>query len=194
LRAIETGEVDRVGGSEVVQVDVRVVAATHRDLKTAIEAGTFRQDLYFRLDAVPLKVPALRERRGDIALLARHFLERSCAAEGKSLKTLDDDAIALLEDYRWPGNVRELRNLMERAAILVDAARVRGEDLLPWLDAAPTTNEAAGLRGEIERRETEAIRRALADARDNVTQAARALGIDRTNLHRKMRKYGIEKS
>ena len=192
LRAIETGEVDRVGGGDVVRVDVRVIAATNKDLRAAIEQGDFRQDLYFRLDAVPLKVPALRERRGDIATLARHFLARSCEAEGKPPKTLGPEAIALLEEYRWPGNVRELRNLMERAAILVDGLEVRAEDVAPWLDAAPATSESAGLRGEIERRETDAIKRSLADADGNVTQAARALGIDRTNLHRKMRKYGIE--
>ncbi|MFI5371200.1 MAG: sigma-54-dependent transcriptional regulator [Candidatus Eisenbacteria bacterium] len=191
LRAIETGEVDRVGGGEVVIVDVRVIAATHKDLRAAIETGEFRQDLYFRLDAVPLRVPALRERRGDIVPLARHFLAASCAAEGRPSKTLSTEAEALLEDYRWPGNVRELRNLMERAAILVDAAEVAAGDVLPWLDAAPQTLEVSGLRGEIERREADAIRRALEEAKGNVTQAARSLGIDRTNLHRKMRKYGL---
>jgi two-component system nitrogen regulation response regulator NtrX len=191
LRAIETGEVDRVGGGEVVKVDVRVIAATNRDLRAAIEAGEFRQDLYFRLDAIPLRVPALRERRGDILPLARHFLAASCAAEGRASKTLAPDVTPLLEDYRWPGNVRELRNLMERAAILVDRSEVAAADLLPWLDAETPAPESAGLRGEMERREAETIRRALEEARGNVTQAARALGIDRTNLHRKMRKYDL---
>ena len=191
LRAIETGEVDRVGGNETITVDVRVLAATNKDLRAAIERGEFRQDLFFRLQAVPLHVPALRERRSDIGLLARHFLERSCAAEGKPAKRLSDPALALLENYRWPGNVRELRNLMERTAVLVDATEVEAEDLAAWLDSEPLSAEGAGLRGEIERREADAIQRALAAAGGNVTQAARGLGIDRTNLHRKMRKYGI---
>jgi transcriptional regulator of acetoin/glycerol metabolism len=104
---------------------------------------------------------------------------------------LSDEARRVLEDYSWPGNVRELRNLMERAAILVPGEEVRAEDLAPWLEGAPGRDEAAGLRGEIERRETEAIRKALEAAHWNVTQAASGLGIDRTNLHRKMRKYGI---
>jgi DNA-binding NtrC family response regulator len=136
-------------------------------------------------------VPALRERRGDILPLARHFLAASCAAESRASKTLAADVAPLLEDYRWPGNVRELRNLMERAAILVDRNEVTAADLLPWIDAESPTAEGAGLRGEMERREAETIRRALEEARGNVTQAARALGIDRTNLHRKMRKYEL---
>ena len=97
----------------------------------------------------------------------------------------------MLEEYHWPGNVRELRNLMERAAILVDGVEVRAEDLAPWLENAATRDDAVGLRGEIERRESDAIRKALEATNWNVTQAAAGLGIDRTNLHRKMRKYGI---
>ena len=180
LRAIETGD-----------VDVRLVSATNKDLAAAIESGEFRRDLYHRLGTVPLHVPPLRERRADIALLAEHFLNLACQGEGKPPKKLESEAIAVLEDYRWPGNVRELRNLMERAAILVEGDEVRAEDLAPWLESAPGAEEAVGLRGEIERREVDAIRRALEAANWNVTQAAAGLGIDRTNLHRKMRKYGL---
>ena len=191
LRAIETGEVDRIGATETIRVDVRILSATNKDLATAMDSGEFRRDLYYRLSALPLHVPPLRERRADVALLAEHFLAAFCASEGRPQKRLTAEASALLEEYRWPGNVRELKNLMERAAILVDGPEVRGEDLAAWLEAGPPTADAVGLRGEIERREAEAIRKALEGAGWNVTQAAAGLGIDRTNLHRKMRKYGL---
>jgi len=190
LRAIETGEVERVGGTKTTKVDVRVVAATNKDLSAAVQDRTFREDLYYRLNVLPLHVPPLRERRGDVALLAAHFLDAFCAAEGQAAKQLDDEAVALLEEYPWPGNVRELRNLMERAAILVPGEKVGAADLAPWLEGAPSAS-GPGLRGEIERKEADAIRKALEHANWNVTQAASGLGIDRTNLHRKMRKYGI---
>ncbi len=191
LRAIETGEVERVGGSRTETFDVRVIAATNKDLAAAIEADQFREDLFYRLNVLPVHVPPLRERGADVTLLANHFLQRFCEAEDKAPKTLTDEARAVLEDYHWPGNVRELRNLMERAAVLVEGPVVRGEDLASWLEGSPVKGEAVGLRGEIERRESETIRRALETANWNVTQAAAGLGIDRTNLHRKMRKYGI---
>jgi two-component system nitrogen regulation response regulator NtrX len=191
LRAIETGDFERVGGTQTLHVDVRVIAATNKNLSEAIETGDFREDLFYRLNVLPLHVPPLRERGADIALLASHFLAHFCQVEGKPAKTLSDEARALLEDYPWPGNVRELRNLMERAAVLVPGAVVGVEDLSPWLEGGPPRGDSVGLRGEIERREADAIRRALEGANWNVTQAAAGLGIDRTNLHRKMRKYGI---
>jgi two-component system, NtrC family, nitrogen regulation response regulator NtrX len=193
LRALETGEVDRIGATDTITVDVRILSATNKDLAEAMETGEFRRDLFYRLNGVPLHVPPLRERRTDIPVLANHFLALACAAEQKPAKRLAPEALALLEEYRWPGNVRELRNLMERAAILVEGVEVAGEDLASWLDSGAATEESAGLRGEIERREAEAIRKALEQASWNVTQAAAGLGIDRTNLHRKMRKYGISR-
>ncbi|HEY2954261.1 MAG TPA: sigma-54 dependent transcriptional regulator [Candidatus Eisenbacteria bacterium] len=191
LRVIESGEFERVGGTRTLRCDVRVAAATNKDLAAAMEAGDFRQDLFYRLNVLPIHVPPLRERRPDIVPLAERFLSDACGAEGKPPKQLAAEAKSLLEDYAWPGNVRELRNLMERAAILVDGTSVGAEDVAVWLEAAPGREEAVGLRGEIERREADAIRRALDGAGWNVTQAASGLGIDRTNLHRKMRKYGI---
>ena len=193
LRVIETGEVERVGGTRTQTVDVRIIAATNKDLAAAIESGDFRQDLYYRLNVLPLHVGPLRERRGDIPLLAAHFLKACCAAEGKAPKRLGPEAERVLAAYHWPGNVRELRNLMERAAILVPGDEVRAEDLEPWLERARERDDAVGLRGEIERREIDAVRKALESANWNVTQAAAGLGIDRTNLHRKMRKYGISR-
>ena len=193
LRAIETGEVERLGGTKTSRVDVRIVAATHKDLTAAVPEGEFREDLYYRLNVLPIHVPPLRERRGDPALLAAHFLATFCRAEEKPPKRLSSEVQQVLEDYHWPGNVRELRNLMERAVVLVAGEEIRAEDLLPWLENVSGREEAAGLRGEIERREADAIRKALESAGWNVTQAAASLGIDRTNLHRKMRKYGISR-
>ena len=191
LRVIETGEVERVGGTRTQKVDVRIIAATNRDLAAAIESGEFRQDLYFRLNVLPVPVAPLRERRADLPALAACFLQACCEAEAKPAKRLAPEAERLLAGYHWPGNVRELRNLMERATVLVPGEEVRAEDLAPWLESGAEHGEGAGLRGEIERREAEAVRRALESANWNVTQAAAGLGIDRTNLHRKMRKYAI---
>jgi len=193
LRAIETGEVDRVGATDTFKVDVRLVSATNKDLAAAMEAGAFRRDLYHRLNTVPLHVPALHARAADVPILAEHFLDLACRAEGKPVKRFVAEALTVLQEYRWPGNVRELRNLMERTAILVEGDTVGAEDLAPWLEATPGSEGVSGLRGEIERREADAIRKALDAANWNVTQAAASLGIDRTNLHRKMRKYGVSR-
>jgi DNA-binding NtrC family response regulator len=193
LRAIETGELERVGGTRTAKVDVRLVAATNRDLSEAVKAGDFREDLYFRLNVLPIAVPPLRERRADIARLAAHFLAIFAEAEGRPCPSLSDDAKQLLEDYHWPGNVRELRNLMERAVVLVEGGVIEAADLLPWLESPPDESDDAGLKGRIARSEIDTIRRALETADWNVTQAAAGLGIDRTNLHRKMRKYGISR-
>ncbi|MCC6649936.1 MAG: sigma-54-dependent Fis family transcriptional regulator [Candidatus Eisenbacteria bacterium] len=191
LRAIETGEIERVGGTRSAQLDVRLVAATNKDLAEEVKAGEFREDLYFRLNVLPIVVPPLRERRGDIGRLAIHFLAAFSAAEARANMQLTPDAIELLEDYHWPGNVRELRNLMERAVVLAPSEAVDAADLLPWLEARPEDTDDSGLKGKIARSEVDSIRRALESADWNVTQAAASLGIDRTNLHRKMRKYGI---
>ena len=192
LRALETGEIERVGGTRTAQVDVRLLAATNKDLQEGVRNGDFREDLYFRLNVLPLVVPPLRERRGDVARLAEYFLTRFCAAEATLTKHLSADSVELLDDYHWPGNVRELRNLMERAAVLVPGESVVAADLLPWLEARPEDDDS-GLKGKVARSESESIRRALEGADWNVTQAASGLGIDRTNLHRKMRKYGISR-
>jgi two-component system nitrogen regulation response regulator NtrX len=219
LRAIETGEVERVGGTRTTVVDVRLVSATHKDLPTAVRAGSFREDLYFRLNVLPIHVPPLRERREDVRPLAEHFLREFAEAEGFASKELTDAASVLLTEYSWPGNVRELRNLMERAVILVPGPVIDAADIRDWL--VPVTRMAgapggpgggdhtlgdhggmdglsdenpANLREELERRESEAILKVLESVRWNVTQAAAQLGVDRTNLHRKMRKYGIHRN
>jgi two-component system nitrogen regulation response regulator NtrX len=191
LRALETGEIERVGGTRTAKVDVRLLAATNKDLAAAVRSGDFREDLYFRLNVLPVAVPPLRERKADLGPLAAHFLERFAEAEGRPPMTIADDARELLEEYHWPGNVREMRNLMERAVVLVKGDTVTAADLNPWLESPPEEGEDAGLKGKVARSEIDSIRRALDAADWNVTQAAAGLGIDRTNLHRKMRKYGI---
>ena len=130
---------------------------------------------------------------GGIGITPIMAMIRHCEAEGRPEKKLSPEAIELLQGYPWPGNVRELRNLMERAAVMVDGDNVGAEDLVLWLEAPRGGEDSVGLRGEIERREADAVRKALEAAGGNVTQAAAALGIDRTNLHRKMRKYGIQR-
>jgi two-component system nitrogen regulation response regulator NtrX len=204
LHAVERGEIERVGATRAQAVNVRLVAATNKELAEEVRAGRFREDLYFRLNVVPIHVPALRDRAEDVALLADHFLARVAAEEGLPHKELTPAALDLLRSYSWPGNVRELRNLMERAAVLVDAPQVAASDLEPWLEREGEGEASAGAEGEggaadgglkeeLERREAEAIRRELEATRWNVTQAAARLGLDRTNLHRKMRKYRIRR-
>jgi two-component system nitrogen regulation response regulator NtrX len=214
LRVIETGEVERVGGTKTTVVDVRLVSATHKDLPAAVRDGTFREDLYFRLNVLPIHVPPLRERREDVPILAEHFVREFAEAEGLGTKELTLAALAILTAYAWPGNVRELRNLMERAVILVPGPVIDADDIRDWL--VPVTragvtralggggetsaldpledDEPGNLREELERRESEAILKVLESVRWNVTQAATQLGVDRTNLHRKMRKYGIHRN
>lgn len=191
LRVVETNELERVGGTRTARVDVRLVAATNKDLADQVRSGEFREDLYFRLNVLPVQVPPLRERRADIGTLARYFLAQFAAIEGRTGLRLTPEAEQLLAEYPWPGNVREMRNLMERAVVLVEGEQVTPADLLPWLESQPGDGEEAGLRGRVARSEIDSIRRALEAADWNVTQAAAGLGIDRTNLHRKMRKYGI---
>ena len=171
------------GGTRTAKVDVRLLAATNKDLAAAVKSGDFREDLYFRLNVLPVAVPPLRERKADIGPLASHFLARFAEAEGRAPMKLTDDARELLEEYHWPGNVREMRNLMERAVVLVKDDEVTAADLNPWLESPPEEGEDAGLKGKVARSEIDSIRRALDAADWNVTQAAAGLGIDRTNLH-----------
>jgi two-component system nitrogen regulation response regulator NtrX len=213
LRALQEGEVERVGGSGVVKVDVRVVAATNKDLEKEVRVGRFREDLWYRLNVVPIRVPPLRERSGDVARLARHFLERFRAENNRGPIRLTDEAVAVLERSPWPGNVRELQNFVERLAIMARGAEIGPADLgltspakvaeaTPDDRAAgsggprglrPAEIEAAGGLVEARRRfEAACIRECLEAAQGNVSHAARLLGIDRTNLHKKLASLGIE--
>jgi DNA-binding NtrC family response regulator len=198
LRAIETGELERVGGTKTIAFDTRIVAATNKDLAKQIEKEEFREDLYYRLNVVPLRVPPLREREGDIELLATHFLRALSAENGRPEKTLAAGAVKLLVSYRWPGNVRELRNFVERVVIMVEKDELAENDLLalePGLTAAAEKDSGAKgvLRSRLEEEEERSLREALDLAGWNVSEAARQLGIDRASLHRKMKRYGIKR-
>jgi two-component system nitrogen regulation response regulator NtrX len=193
LRVLQEGEFHRVGGEQIIRVAVRVISATNRDLSGMVAQDKFREDLYYRLSVVPIRVPALRERPHDIRLLAEYFLEDFCARNNFKRKVLDDQVIASLEAYSWPGNARELRNVVERMAILTPGERI-GRDSIPvelrvQRDAGPksTIQEAR------ESAEREHILRALEESNWNVSGAARALGMERTNLHKRIRALGLSR-
>ncbi len=194
LRVLEQGEIERVGGTATVRVDVRVVVATHRNLEGLVKAGTFRQDLYHRIFVFPIVLPALRERPGDTAVLIEHFSRRICDANGWKRKTFLPQAIHRLMDYPWPGNVRELRNMVERLLLLADGEV--GSDLveqvLPHAVAPASAPSSEGpLAMRVEAFEREAICAELERARYNMTEAARALQLERSHLYKKCAQLGI---
>ncbi len=204
LRALETGQVDRVGGKGPTIVDVRVIAATHRDLHEEARAGRFREDLLFRLEVIPLHMPPLRERLPDIPLLVDHALQRLRRRQGMRVPRFSAQAVAALERYPWPGNVRELMNIVERLCILASAPEVQPADVAAVLSPAPVhlvgvplpsprylEGAPRGLRDRLEDYERELIRGALAEAGGNVAEAGRRLQTDRANLYRRMRRLGI---
>jgi len=191
LRVLQEGEFHRVGGEQSIRVAVRVLAATNRDLSELVAQQKFREDLYYRLCVVPIRVPALRERREDISALADYFLAEFCARNNFKPKQLAPGAFEALEDYSWPGNIRELRNTVERMAILT-----KGDVLEP--DSVPVEiriARGAGARGNLreakESAEREHILKALEESKGNVSGAARVLGMERTNLHKRIRALGL---
>jgi two-component system, NtrC family, nitrogen regulation response regulator NtrX len=203
LRAIEIGEVHRVGGSRSIRVDVRIIAATNQDLARAVAAGRFREDLFFRLNVVPISVPPLRERRGDIVPLVKHFSERHVRLTGHPRVDWSADALQALRDYPWPGNVRELANIVERLAILhpgetITAAEVNavlpGDTDMRISAGDPEAATVGALSEALDRYEKEIILNALESAAGNIAAAARRLNTDRPNLYRRMKRLGIEPS
>jgi two-component system nitrogen regulation response regulator NtrX len=199
LRVLQEQTFERVGGSESLTVDVRVIAASNKDLLEEIRRGAFREDLYYRLSVIPFEVPPLQERQEDIPILARYFLQSFCQEHGKPEQDLSPEAMQLLVDYHWPGNVRELRNVIERMVIMVAAKTIQPFDLLPSLRRGGARREVwpipdGTLREARSRFEREFILRRLEENQWNVTRTAERLGIERSNLHRKMRAYGIEGS
>jgi two-component system nitrogen regulation response regulator NtrX len=197
LRVLEEGTLQRVGGDRLIRVDVRTIAATNQNLPKAVEAGTFRGDLYYRLNVVPLELPPLRARGRDIALLARHFLEQFCRGRGSAPLTLTDEAQRALMTYPWPGNVRELRNITERVCILSEGPEVTAQDLALQQASAPAPASSCHTEktlGEVrEASEKAALERCLKKQRWNVSEAARELGIPRSHIYRKMSKYGLKR-
>lgn len=198
LRALQQGEVQRVGADTALTVDVRVLAATNRDLREAVAQKRFREDLYFRLNVISIEVPPLRERREDVPLLAAHFLERFAARNRKSVRGFSPQALACLRRYGWPGNVRELENAVERAVILcmgdLITERELPADVMAGGGQGPCAGEPASLAGlPLDAVERRAIEETLRQTGDNKSEAARRLGITRATLHNKLRKYGMEK-
>ncbi len=192
LRVLQEGEFHRVGGEQAIRVQVRVVAATNRDLAEMVGQQKFREDLYYRLCVVPVRMPSLRERREDIAPLADYFLGEFCARNNFRAKTWGAETVGVLEDYAWPGNIRELRNTVERMAILtrgdvIEEDSVPVEIRLSRGAGAPKSN----LREARDSAEREHILVALEEAKWNVSSAARALGMERTNLHKRIRALGL---
>ena len=194
LRALQEGEVQRLGGDRPLRVDVRVIAATNRDLESEVRAGNFREDLFYRLNVIALKVPALRERAGDIPLLAAHFLNRFAARNRKAFRGFSPRAMDLMLRHPWPGNVRELENVVERAVILAPGEMVTEADLPASLREAVDSPEQDVVPGgqSLEDVEREAIVRTLEQVGNNKSEAARVLGVTRVTLRSKMRKFRLE--
>jgi two-component system, NtrC family, nitrogen regulation response regulator NtrX len=198
LRSLEEQRFEPVGAQESIRVDVRVIAATNKNLEEEIERGNFREDLFYRLNVIPFHVPPLRERIEDIPMLADHFLREFVAAYGRKPKELTPEAYAVLQEYGWPGNVRELRNLMERIVILNPQARIDARHI-------PLHPSGGGIGGGNHRRqerfgslqevreaaERDYILRKLDENKGNITRTAESLGLERSNLYRKMRALGI---
>ena len=192
LRVLEERKFERVGGTETVSVDVRLVAATNRDLKQKVADGTFREDLFYRLYVVNLALPPLRDRDGDIVLLARHYLKALAAENGKKGITLTPEAMDALVAYPWPGNVRELRNVIERMVVLCAGDQLTVRDLPAALRGMPGRAGPASRAGRVLRdAERQLIEEALRRHKDNKTQAALDLGISRRTLHRKLNEFGL---
>ena len=202
LRVLQESEVDRVGGKKPVPVDVRVVATTNRDLKEHIANGEFREDLYYRLNVIPLQIPPLRERSGDVMLLTEHFLNYYAAQNQKPGLTLGDEAKALLRSHDWPGNVRELQNTMERAVLLSPGDTILPEALmfegvepkpLPTSSTAPAQQDQMDLPPSLREAEKVLIDRALNHTEGNRTHAAKILGISVRTLRNKLNEYKAQK-
>ena len=207
LRAIEAKEIQRVGGSRNIRVDVRVIAATNQDLARAVRDGSFREDLYFRLNVIPIALPPLRDREGDVPELVRHFSLLHFKRTGQLPPTWTSDAMQVLEQFPWPGNVRELANIVERIAIVHPGLDVTAADIRSILtspvsqphshepDTARLTSDSTGggpLNNLLDDYERRIITNALSQARGNVAEAARRLHTDRPNLYRRMKRLGID--
>lgn len=198
LRILQEQRFERVGGTEMIFVDVRVIAATNRDLKEEIQKGRFREDLFYRLNVIPLHVPPLRERKSDIPLLVEHFLEEFCRENHKERKKITAEAMDLLISYSWPGNVRELKNIVERMVIMTRGLVIEAKDVPEPVQRQPKSPPEMSFfdypllrdaRREFEKR---FIMKKLMENDENISKTAEMIGIERSNLHRKIRSYGIE--
>jgi Nif-specific regulatory protein len=203
LRVIQEREFTRLGGNATLKADVRLLAATHRDLEKLVGEGIFREDLYYRLNVFPIYLPPLRERKADIPLLAEHFLSRHAAEQAKPTRRLSQAALDLLMQYRWPGNVRELENVIERALLVCDGDTILSAHLPPSLQppacSLPPAGESGGshpnrlsLAAQVENLERELIVEALTATRGNQSQAAEYLDTSLRILGYKIKTYGLD--
>ena len=193
LRALQEREVERVGGSRTIKIDVRVIAATNRDLKKAVEEGAFREDLYYRLNVVPITLPDLKDRPEDIPLLANHFVQKFGQESNSGIREISKEAMAILISHTWPGNVRELENVIERAATLGRGPAVQPSDLPPHLAGGTNPLERAlAKEATLEDLEKDYIAMILRRTKGHQIRAASILGIDRRTLYRKIRRYNLK--
>jgi len=195
LRALQEREILRVGGIEPIPVSFRLIAASNRSLEEEVQAGRFRQDLFYRLNVVVISVPPLRDRKEDIPLLARHFLERYAGEKGRPVSKIRMDAMVALTAYDWPGNVRELENCIERAVVLTEGAEITARDLPSGVTGVPQGME--DLSPELPLREARSqferayLERILRQTGGNVARAAERAGLNRQHMYQKLRQYGI---
>jgi transcriptional regulator with PAS, ATPase and Fis domain len=194
LRVIQEREVQRLGSTRAIAVDIRLITATHHDLRNEVAAGRFREDLFYRLDVVGLHLPPLAQRRDDIPLLAFYFLRKHAAQMNRSVEDIDPAAMGSLLDYDYPGNIRELENIVERGVALARESDLTAADLPVTLTehAVHVVREEAGRLPTLAEREADYIRYVLERSGENRTRAAKVLGIDRVSLWRKLKKYGME--
>ncbi|MCL4813932.1 MAG: sigma-54 dependent transcriptional regulator [Vicinamibacteraceae bacterium] len=190
LRVLEDRRFTRVGGTEAIEVDVRIIAATNRDLQRAVAEGAFREDLFYRLNVIPIHLPPLRDRKEDVPLLIDDLLEKLSVEMGRHIEGVSHDAMAVLMAHDWPGNVRELRNALERAAVVAAGTIIQAGDLGLVKPSTPTEAAAEQL-GTLESVERQHIQTVLEHTRGNITQAARILDIDRVTLYNKIKKYRL---
>jgi DNA-binding NtrC family response regulator len=193
LKVLETGEVFPIGETKPKYADVRLVAATNKDLEEQIQKGLFREDLYYRLNVIEVKIPALRERREDIDILARHFVEKYSIENRKKVGGITDEAMEILLNYKWPGNIRELRNVIERAVVLTSGEKIGSSELPDRLKNIRAGKESMTLKAKLEFHEEKIIRDALQSHGWNKEEVARELDVDLATLYRKIKKLGIDK-
>ena len=190
LRVLQEREFQRLGGTRVVKANIRVIAATNRDLRKAVERGDFREDLFYRLGVFDIQIPPLRDRLADIVPLSETFLEEIGRSFGRAPAGLTREGRQALLQYEWPGNVRELRNVLERASILCEGALIDADHLSLQPAARSSRNDSTDLNAL----ERTTIAKVLQECRGNKTKAARRLGLSRTQLHWRVRKYGLEQA
>lgn len=191
LKVIESGEVLPLGDTKTRFVDVRVIAATNKNLEEEVKEGRFREDLYYRLNVIEVRIPSLRERKEDIEVLTRHFIEKYGRENNKRITGISDEALEILKNYAWPGNIRELRNIIERAVVLVGSEMVGVEELPERIKSDQGLRSAQSLKEKLDYYEEKIIKNALYVHNGNKEQTARDLGVDLATLYRKIKKLGI---